>query len=391
MPSKKAATPYDDLSAYDENGTINAIIETPKGSRNKFDFDAGRGLFKLGGVLTAGAVFPYDFGFVPATLGEDGDPIDVLVLMDEPAFAGCLVASRLIGAVTAEQTERDGETVRNDRLIAVAEKSHLYGEARELDELSGGLLDEIEHFFASYNLIKGKNFQPLQRLDAEGAARLIEDGQKRLAGKTKRRATTKNAAKVESSSDAVAKARSDSTQSDAATTSAQPTSDLAGSTSPAAASSSSPQSSYAAAFYPTRLWCDGACSGNPGPGGWGCIVEIDGARHEYSGGRARTTNNQMELQALIEGLKSLPSGTRVQIVTDSEYLTKGISSWLKGWIRNGWKTASKQPVKNQEQWQQLNDLLQARPHRVEWVRGHAGHAENERCDELARMAIRRNS
>ncbi len=367
MPQKKVATPYDDLAAYDAPGIINAIIETPKGSRNKFDFDMERGLFKLGGVLTAGAVFPYDFGFVPATLGEDGDPIDVLVLMDEPAFAGCLVPSRLIGAVTAEQTERDGETVRNDRLIAIAEKSHLYGEARELDELGSGLLDEIEHFFASYNLIKGKNFQPLQRLDAEGAARLIEDGQKRLAGKTKRRAPAKNAT-AQVTSEAV---------DDVA-------SEIPASQTSSPVSSPSPSSGV-------RLWCDGACSGNPGPGGWGCIVEIDGARHEYSGGRARTTNNQMELQALIEGLKSLPAGTRVQIVTDSEYLTKGISSWLKGWIRNGWKTASKQPVKNQEQWQQLNDLLQARPHRVEWVRGHAGHAENERCDELARMAIRRNS
>lgn len=367
MPSKKAATPYDDLSAYDENGTINAIIETPKGSRNKFDFDMERGLFKLGGVLPSGAVFPFDFGFVPATLGEDGDPIDVLVSMDEPAFAGCLVPARLIGAVVAEQTERDGETMRNDRLIAVAGKSHLYGEARELDDLSSGLLDEIEHFFASYNQIKGKNFQPLERFDAKHAARLIEEGQKRLQAKTKRRAPTKSAA---------------------ATIAENPAGSTAASSQ---AASASPRSSYAAEFYPTRLWCDGACSGNPGPGGWGCIVEIDGARHEYSGGRARTTNNQMELQALIEGLKSLPAGTRVQIVTDSEYLTKGISSWLKGWIRNGWKTASKQPVKNQEQWQQLHDLLQSHPHRVEWVRGHAGHAENERCDELARMAIRRNS
>src|SRR5215210_6888383 len=137
-----------------------------------------------------------------------------------------------------------------------------------------------------------------------------------------------------------------------------------------------------------KIFCDGACAGNPGPGGWGCIVEMNGSRYEYSGGRARTTNNQMELQALIEALKTVPTGTRVQIVTDSEYVSKGITSWLRGWIRNGWKTASKQPVKNREQWQELNDLLNARPHRVEWVRGHAGHPENERCDELARAAIK---
>jgi ribonuclease HI len=137
-----------------------------------------------------------------------------------------------------------------------------------------------------------------------------------------------------------------------------------------------------------RIWCDGACAGNPGPGGWGCIVEVGEQRHEYSGGNPRTTNNQMELQALIEALKNVPPGISVQIETDSEYLSKGITQWLRGWIRNGWKTAARQPVKNQEQWQQLHALLQERPHKVSWVRGHAGHPENERCDELARAAIK---
>lgn len=135
------------------------------------------------------------------------------------------------------------------------------------------------------------------------------------------------------------------------------------------------------------IYCDGACSGNPGPGGWGCIVETEDERRELSGGRDRTTNNQMELTALIEGLKSVPSGTSVRVVTDSEYVCKGVTTWLKGWMRNGWKTSSKQPVKNQELWQEINVLLQSRPHRMEWVRGHNGHPENERCDELARLAI----
>lgn len=135
------------------------------------------------------------------------------------------------------------------------------------------------------------------------------------------------------------------------------------------------------------IYCDGACSGNPGPGGWGCIVEREGEQHELSGGQARTTNNQMELQALIEGLRAVEPGTRVKVVTDSEYVSKGVTSWLKGWIRNGWRTASKAPVKNQEFWQELHTLLQERPHTMEWVRGHAGHPENERCDELARAAI----
>lgn len=153
---------------------------------------------------------------------------------------------------------------------------------------------------------------------------------------------------------------------------------------------------FEAATSPTpvseiHIWCDGACSGNPGLGGWGAIIEENGVRRELSGGRAQTTNNQMELQALIEALQSTAPGARVHVVTDSEYVSKGITQWLRGWIRNGWKTASKQPVKNREQWQQLHELLQARPHKIEWVRGHNGHEENERCDELARAAIKKIS
>ncbi len=135
------------------------------------------------------------------------------------------------------------------------------------------------------------------------------------------------------------------------------------------------------------IYCDGACSGNPGLGGWGTIVEQNGAQRELSGGSAKATNNQMEIQAMIEGLKVVAPGTRVKIVTDSEYVAKGATTWIKGWIRNGWKTASKAPVKNQELWQELHRLLQDRPHKIEWVKGHAGHEQNERCDELARRAI----
>ncbi len=148
-----------------------------------------------------------------------------------------------------------------------------------------------------------------------------------------------------------------------------------------------PKAAPAQASGQATIFCDGACSGNPGAGGWGAIVELDGARRELSGALARTTNNQMELQALIEGLKLVPSETRVKVVTDSKYVAKGATQWLKGWVRNGWKTAAKQPVKNKDLWQELNTLLQSRPHTFEWVRGHAGHAENERCDALARQAI----
>lgn len=139
-----------------------------------------------------------------------------------------------------------------------------------------------------------------------------------------------------------------------------------------------------------HIFCDGACSGNPGPGGWGTIVDIDGARRELSGGHPQTTNNQMELRGMIEGLKIVPGGRSVRITTDSEYVLKGATQWIKGWIRNGWKTASGQPVKNKELWKELHELLGERPHTINWVRGHAGHAENERCDELARAAIGRN-
>src|SRR5919202_2986690 len=150
------------LAAFDEEGGLNVIIETPKGSRNKFNFDEDYGLFKLGGVLPAGAVFPFDFGFVPSTLGGDGDPLDVLVLMDEPAFAGCLVAVRLLGVIEAEQTE-DDETERNDRLIGVAAKARDHKGVRSLGQLHGNLVAEIEHFFVSYNEMKGKVFTPCGR------------------------------------------------------------------------------------------------------------------------------------------------------------------------------------------------------------------------------------
>lgn len=168
---------FHEFGAFDaETKTLNVVIETPQGSRNKFNFDPQRGLFKLGGVLPAGASFPFDFGFVPATQGEDGDPLDVLVLMDAPAFAGCLVPCRLIGVIEAEQTERNGESMRNDRLIAVADNSYTHSEIEDLNDLSGNLLEEIAYFFASYNEIKGKKFQVLHHRGAKAAQKLVEKG-----------------------------------------------------------------------------------------------------------------------------------------------------------------------------------------------------------------------
>ncbi|MBZ4023636.1 ribonuclease HI [Rhodobacter sp. TJ_12] len=139
-------------------------------------------------------------------------------------------------------------------------------------------------------------------------------------------------------------------------------------------------------------WTDGACSGNPGPGGWGVLMRaMDGAtvvkERELSGGEADTTNNRMELMAAISALEALTRDSAITITTDSAYVKNGVESWIHGWKRNGWRTAGKKPVKNVDLWQRL-DAAQAR-HRVtwKWIKGHAGHAENERADELARMGM----
>ena len=132
---------------------------------------------------------------------------------------------------------------------------------------------------------------------------------------------------------------------------------------------------------------DGACSGNPGPGGWGAILESGPHRKELKGGEAHTTNNRMELTAAIEALEALKGPSDVELYTDSNYLRGGITGWINGWKRNGWRTADKKPVRNIELWQRL-DQAEAR-HNVDWhwVKGHAGHDENERADELAREGM----
>ena len=137
-----------------------------------------------------------------------------------------------------------------------------------------------------------------------------------------------------------------------------------------------------------ELFGDGACSGNPGPGGWGAILRFKGIERELKGGEAPTTNNRMELMAVIEGLNALTRPCVVTVTTDSQYVQKGITEWLRGWKARGWKTADNKPVKNEDLWRRL-DEAQAR-HRVtwHWVKGHAGHAENERADALAREGLR---
>jgi ribonuclease HI len=132
-----------------------------------------------------------------------------------------------------------------------------------------------------------------------------------------------------------------------------------------------------------EIFTDGACKGNPGPGGWGAILRSNGKERELSGGEALTTNNRMELMAAIEALNALKRPCHVQLTTDSNYVRDGITKWIHGWRRNGWRTADKKPVKNADLWQAL--LEACAPHRIDWhwVRGHAGHPENERADRLA--------
>ncbi|MDP2870915.1 ribonuclease HI [Methyloversatilis sp.] len=135
------------------------------------------------------------------------------------------------------------------------------------------------------------------------------------------------------------------------------------------------------------IYTDGACSGNPGPGGWGALLKSGAVERELSGGERATTNNRMELMAVIEALNALKKPVRAVVYTDSQYVQKGISEWIHGWKRKGWRTAGGDPVKNVDLWQALDAA--ARVHEVEWkwVKGHAGHPENERVDRLARDAI----
>lgn len=136
-----------------------------------------------------------------------------------------------------------------------------------------------------------------------------------------------------------------------------------------------------------EVWTDGACSGNPGPGGWGAILSFKGRERELSGGEAMTTNNRMELMGAISALETLTRPCTVALHTDSQYLRQGITSWIHGWKKNGWKTADRKPVKNEELWKRLDAAL--KQHRIEWkwVKGHAGDAMNERADALARAGM----
>ncbi|HEX2960197.1 MAG TPA: inorganic diphosphatase [Ignavibacteriales bacterium] len=160
----------------EDSDNLNVIIETPKGSRNKYKYTPTLDVFKLDGSLQAGASFPFDFGFIPSTEGEDGDPLDILVLMDQSAYTGCLVPARLIGVIEAKQSATKGKFERNDRLIAVFAKSHIYSDIRSLQQLNKSTLEEIQFFFETYNRYKGKEFKALGQYGPKQALKLVKQG-----------------------------------------------------------------------------------------------------------------------------------------------------------------------------------------------------------------------
>jgi inorganic pyrophosphatase len=155
------------LPTFSKRPTIlNAVVESPRGSRVKLKYDPDSDVFALSYVLARGSTFPCEFGFIPSTLGDDGDPMDILILMDAATCSGCVMSARPLGVIEAEQTQ-DGSTFRNDRILAIAVAEHERANLRSLDEIEPALLDEIEHFFVAYNQMRGREFKPLHRAGPE--------------------------------------------------------------------------------------------------------------------------------------------------------------------------------------------------------------------------------
>jgi inorganic pyrophosphatase len=173
IPMKSLSDPTRLKPIDKKNDLLQVIIETPAGSRNKFAFDPEQGIFSLHKVLPAGMAFPYDFGFLPRTKAPDGDPIDVLLLMDEPAFPGCAVRARLIGVIEGEQLDGN-KKIRNDRLLAVAEANHMYANVRELRDLPSKWIEELQVFFVNYHRLEGKEYRLLGCKGKTAALRLVK-------------------------------------------------------------------------------------------------------------------------------------------------------------------------------------------------------------------------
>jgi inorganic pyrophosphatase len=165
-----------------DSNVIQVIIETPKGSRNKYAFDPDQRIFELKKVLPAGMAFPYDFGFIPSTVAEDGDPVDVLVLMDEPAFPGCLLRCRLLGIIEGEQGKKK-DCERNDRIVAVEKENHSYAHVKHIKHLGKEFVEELEEFFVNYHELSGKQYRILDVRGPNEAERRIRDGMRGLKKK----------------------------------------------------------------------------------------------------------------------------------------------------------------------------------------------------------------
>ena len=182
MPNVAESLPLMDpstLSPLSEAGDLHVVVETPRGSRNKYAFDHDRRILLLRKILPAGLMFPFDFGFVPSTCADDGDPLDVLLLMEEPAFPGCVVEARAIGVLEGEDHPVSGGTDRNDRILAVATRSHIYAEIKEISELPEQLIESLKQFFETYPRLLGeKLYKVLDVKDAEAARTLIKQSQR---------------------------------------------------------------------------------------------------------------------------------------------------------------------------------------------------------------------
>jgi inorganic pyrophosphatase len=161
----------------EKKGICRAIVETPKGCRNKFKYDPDSNLFMLGGLLPEGMMFPFDFGFIPATRAEDGDPADIMILMDAPAHTGCLIDVRILGIIDAKQTE-DGETKTNNRILGAAVHSYDHQQLHSIDDVSRTLLDQVEEFFVSYNKQRGKKFKIIGVRGPRKAVQFIKEAMK---------------------------------------------------------------------------------------------------------------------------------------------------------------------------------------------------------------------
>lgn len=174
--------PFDGDASKPDDNIIQVVIETPKGSRNKYDFDSEQKVFELKTVLPAGMTFPYDFGFIPRTKADDGDPVDVLVLMDEPAFPGCVLKCRLIGIIEGEQIDKKAKT-RNDRVVAVEKENHSFADIHHIDDLGKTFLAELQEFFVNYHRLSKSQYRVLDVRGPKQARKRIEVGIRAASGR----------------------------------------------------------------------------------------------------------------------------------------------------------------------------------------------------------------